>query len=310
MRPLLAASTLLASAAILLSQTPPALPSWLSAYPGANPTSQTSPLLIQSTYTTPARFSEVLEHYRKLFEAANVRWLPNSDGVGVVSRGETAECDLLIKVRQQASRVFVEVNCAVKSPAESGEVGRPVEIVAGRASSAPGSRTAGARALARPSSGGMPSVSEMQANHERRVAELGIHPTYHDAPAPPLDWPSWLVHIKGAAVTITKGVDQSRKAYLKARYVTSTPMSEIHDFYEDLLNTNEYRVHTAKLSTGQTISGVVQNAWGFVEGTNYPDGAPGPRTVIHVSFTRSKLNEPITVEMRLTAYEFVAPRGF
>ena len=310
MRPILAALIVLASTGILLSQTPPAIPSWLSAYPGATPNSQTSGALVQSTYATPAKFRDVLEHYRKLFEAANVRWQPNPDGVGIVSRGETAECDLLIKVRQQASRVFVEVNCAAKSPAESADVGKPVEIITTRPSSAAGARIAAGRPLPRSSSGDMPSVSEMQANHARRVAELGIHPTYHDAPAPPLDWPSWLVHIKGAAVSITKGVDQSRKSYLKARYVTSAPMSELHSFYEDLLNANEYRVHTSKLSTGQTISGVVQNAWGFVEGTNYPDGAPGPRTVIHVSYTRSKLNEPITVEMRLTAYEFVAPKGF
>ena len=149
----------------------------------------------------------------------------------------------------------------------------------------------------------------MKESHARRVAELGIHPTYHDAPAPPLVWPSWLVHIKGAEVRPQQGVDESRKAYLKVRYVSNLPMTTIYNFYEDLLNANEYRVHTSRLSTGQTISGIVQNAWGYVEGTNYPDGAPGPRTVIHVSFSRSKLNEPITVEMRFTVYEFVAPKG-
>ena len=149
----------------------------------------------------------------------------------------------------------------------------------------------------------------MQESHARRVAELGIHPTYHDAPAPPLVWPSWLVHIKGAEVRPQQGIDDSKKAYLKVRYISNLPMTTIYNFYEDLLNSNEYRVHTSRLSTGQTISGVVQNAWGYVEGTNYPDGAPGPRTVIHVSFSRSKLNDPITVEMRFTVYEFVAPKG-
>ena len=86
-------------------------------------------------------------------------------------------------------------------------------------------------------------------------------------------------------------------------------MSAIYSFYEDLLNSHEYRVHTSRLSTGQTISGIVQNSWGYVEGTNYPDGAPGPRTVIRVEFSRVNLNDPITVRMRITAYEFVAPKS-
>jgi hypothetical protein len=86
-------------------------------------------------------------------------------------------------------------------------------------------------------------------------------------------------------------------------------MSAIYKFYEDALNTHEYRVHNSSLGTGHTISGVQQNASGYVEGTNYPDGAPGPRTVIHVSFSRFILNEPITVRLRITAYEFLAPQS-
>jgi hypothetical protein len=153
------------------------------------------------------------------------------------------------------------------------------------------------------------TASEALERHQQRVRELGIHPDYQDAPAPPLVFPSWLVRMDGARVSLKQGVDQSHKAYLEARYISSQPMSAIYSFYEDLLNANEYRVHTSKLSTGQTISGIVQNAWGFVEGTNYPDGAPGPRTVIHVGFSRSNLNDPITVTMRITAYEFVAPKS-
>jgi hypothetical protein len=277
----------------------PSMPAWLVSYPGATPDSRTMGGLLESTYTTTAKPTQVVEHYRGLFEAAGLRFQPNADGIGTVVRADAAECDLLILIRVRPPGTFVDVNCAAKSQALSTPSAKSIEIIGAGPS----------KIRPRPSSRPQPTAEEMQESHARRVAELGIHPTYHDAPAPPLVWPSWLVHIKGAEVRPQPGVDQSRKEYLKARYISSLPMTAIYNFYEDLLNANEYRVHSSRLSTGQTISGVVQNAWGYVEGTNYPDGAPGPRTVIHVSFSRSKLNDPITVEMRFTVYEFVAPKG-
>jgi hypothetical protein len=86
-------------------------------------------------------------------------------------------------------------------------------------------------------------------------------------------------------------------------------MTEIYNFYRDLLNSHEYPAR-AKLSTGQTMSGVVQNALGYVEGSNYPDGPPGAYTVVHVSFDRSVLNGPITVSLRFTTHEYIASRGY
>jgi hypothetical protein len=87
-------------------------------------------------------------------------------------------------------------------------------------------------------------------------------------------------------------------------------MTAIHAFYEDLLNAHEYPVHGSKLETGQTISGSVQNADGYVEGHNYPNGHPGPYTEIHVGFSRFHLNDPITVDLKFTTYEFKAPPPF
>ena len=127
---------------------------------------------------------------------------------------------------------------------------------------------------------------------------------YEDAPAPPLVWPAWLVSMKGGKLAIQRGVDNSKREYLKATFVTSTPMTAIFTHYEDLLNVNDYRVHNSRLETGQTISGIAQNANGYVEGSNYPSGNPGPYTAIHVSFRRSNLNDPITVELRITAFPY------
>ena len=152
------------------------------------------------------------------------------------------------------------------------------------------------------------SVEDLKARHEKAVAEMNIHPKYEDAPAPPLVWPDWLTHVNGARLSRERGVDQSGKAYLQATYKTSAPMTSIYTFYQDALKAHAYPVYSSELGTGSTISGVRQNASGHVEGDNYPNGHPGPRTVINVSFSRFYLNEPITVRIRFTTYEFKAPR--
>lgn len=46
------------------------------------------------------------------------------------------------------------------------------------------------------------------------------------------------------------------------------------------MNANGYRVYSAKLGTGQTIDGIIQNADGYVEGAHHPYDITGPRTVI------------------------------
>ena len=81
--------------------------------------------------------------------------------------------------------------CSPAAQVSPASPGKAIEIIA----AAP-SKTRIARPPVRP----QPTAEEMKESHARRVAELGIHPTYHDAPAPPLVWPSWLVHVKGAEV--------------------------------------------------------------------------------------------------------------
>jgi hypothetical protein len=122
------------------------------------------------------------------------------------------------------------------------------------------------------------------------------------AEAPPLAWPAWLLHLEGAQLKVQQGTDQSKNDYLRAVFYTRQPMTQIHTFYEDLLKTNDYRIVTAGLETGHTISGTSQNAWGHVEADNYPNGQPGPYTNIRVDFGRSVLNGPIRVSIKLTAY--------
>ena len=122
------------------------------------------------------------------------------------------------------------------------------------------------------------------------------------ADAPPLVWPAWLVHLDNVQLQIKQGADGSKNSYLLATYYTHAPMTQIHTFYESLLKTNDYRIVTAGLETGHTMTGTSQNAWGHVEGDNYPNGQPGPYTSIRVDFGRSVLNGPIRVNIKLTAH--------
>jgi hypothetical protein len=145
--------------------------------------------------------------------------------------------------------------------------------------------------------------------HRQKVAEMGLHREHHDAPAPPLVWPSWLLHVTGAALRSTSGANQAKDAMLTARYTTNVPMTEIYAFYRDLLNAHEYPARSS-MSTGQTMTGVTQNALGYVEGFNYPDGAPGAYSTIDVRFSRDVLNGPITVSLRFTTHEYIAKRGY
>jgi len=276
------------------------MPAWLQPYPGATVQTTTAKSLVESSYTAAAKPEAVIDHYRKLFEAENLPFVPNFDGMGTVVRAAAAECDLMVSIRAANPGSSVRVDCS-GGPAPSTTWSAVPDANPG----IPG--RAGSRAVARPVS---PRLAWDEESHKQRVKELNIHPVYQDAPAPPLVWPAWLVHINGRKLATQAGVDRASHEYLKSTYVTSEPMTALHLFYGDLLKANGYPVHSSELSTGQTISGIVQNANGHVEGHNYPNGHPGPYTEIHVSYRRSHLNDPITVELKFTTYAFKAPPPF
>lgn len=273
------------------SQEVLSLPPWLENYPGAAPAVHSSSTLAESSYTIAAPPAQIVEHYRKMFDAAGLPFQPDSDGLGTSIRAAARECDLLIQIRERAEGAFVHVNCSAKTQPSSA----PAVILPTTRAAAPVQTHL--------------SASEMMERHHQIAAEMALHRVHQDAPAPPLVWPSWLVHVNGAAVRAEPGVDQAKNAILKARYTTNAPMTEIYSFYRALLNSHEYPARSS-MTTGQTMTGVVQNALGYVEGSNYPDGAPGAYSVIHVSFDRSVLNGPITVSLRFTTHEYIASRGY
>jgi hypothetical protein len=290
------------------SQQVSTLPPWLESYVGATATVVSSDSIVESSYTTSSQPADIVKHYSTLLEAAGLPFQPNSDGIGTSIRAAAHECDLLIQIRSTPEGSFVKVSCSAKT--QSSSTSSPGNITA--ISSQPQSTRVGAARV--PSTAATPprphlSSADFMQMHQQKVAEMGIHREHHDAPAPPLIWPSWLTHIAGTAVWAEPGVDQAKNAILRARYTTDAPMTEIYKFYVDLLKSHEYPTRSS-MSTGQTLSGIQQNALGSVEGSNYPDGAPGAYSVIHVSFDRSVLNGPITVTMRFTTHEYIASRGY
>ena len=302
--------------ASVVAQQLTALPPWLASYPGASPTVRVSESMVQSAYTAPAvQLTDVVEHYRKIFVAAGLPFAANPDGIGTTIRGSSPECDVLIRLRGRLDGTFVDVYCS--APSKSAAASAPAPVIAGQQSDAPVSarRLSSTATPARPAPvqstpGQAPQIpADLMERHKQLAAEMGIGRQHQDQPAPPLVWPSWLTHVQGAALLPQRGVDQSKDAMLSVRYTTNVPMTEIRDFYRDLLNAHEYRARS-ELSTGHTISGIQQNAYGSVEGSNYPDGAPGAHTVIRVTFDRSVLNGPITVILRFTTHEYIAKRGY
>ncbi len=277
------------------SQQAPSLPSWLATYPGATATVRPSDSTVESSYTTSAQPEDVVQHYGALFKAAELPFEPNSDGIGTSIRAAAPECDLLIQVRSRTEGSLVKVNCSAKTQPSSASLPSDVKVITSRPQPAapPPHRTS----------------ADFMEMHRQKVAEMGIHREHHDAPAPPLVWPSWLTHVNGVALKTTSSVDQSKNAMLRAQYTTNAPMTEIYRFYREALASHEYPT-SSRLSTGQTTSGIQQNALGYVEGSNYPDGAPGASSEIRVDFDRSVLNGPITVTLRFTTREYIASRGY
>jgi hypothetical protein len=284
----------------VFSQEALSLPSWLQSYPGATPTVHASDSVVQSSYASAVEPADIVEHYRKLFEAAGLPFHPNDDGMGTSIRGEARECDLLIKIRTRTEGTVVNVNCSAKTQGSALSSPTDITVIKGRPQSPSGPAPAQQPHM---------TADEMMEQHHRKAAEMGLHRQYHDAAAPPLVWPSWLTNVNGAPVRPGIGVDQAKNPLLKAQYVTNEPMTEIYKFYRDVLNSHEYPARSS-MSTGHTQTGIQQNAIGYVDGFNYPDGAPGAYTVIHVSFDRSVLNGPITVTMRFTTHDFIAKRGY
>lgn len=289
-------------------QQPLGFPSWLKSFPGAAVAVRTSESSIESSYAASAQPPEVVEYYRRLLETTGLAFHPNDDGIGASIRAEAPECDLLIQIRSRADGTLVNVYCSAKSATSPSSSPDDIKVISVQPR-AQRIGTAGVKPAGPPPPVRRMSAEDWMQMHQQKVAEMGLHREHPDAPAPPLVWPPWLVNVSGAAARPERSPDQAKNVHLRARYTSTVPMTKIYHFYQDLLKSHEYQTRSS-MSTGQTMSGVKQNALGYVEGSNYPDGAPGARTEIKVSFSRDVLNGPIEVIMYFSTHEYIAKRGY
>jgi hypothetical protein len=229
----------------LHAQNTPVMPSWLTVFPGAVEQPRQSTVLVESSYTAAARPHEVVDHYRRLFQAAHLPFRPAAMGYGFMIRASTDSCELSIQIRNQNTATQVRVTCAA--------------IVGSRTNS---SVTAQAEA------------AREQGVHSMEKYDQPVYPQPKKR-ATAQAWPAWLVHIQGTRLAIQQG----GAGVLRSVYATSYPIATVQSFYADLLNANGYTVS----SNGGASLPRMQRIW--VEGAAYPDGRPGRRVVIRVEAT-------------------------
>jgi hypothetical protein len=274
MRRLLAGVLVLAGPLCLQSQ--PILPPWLLTYPGAHLTRSNLSAMSTASFTTADAPESVVDYYRQAFQSQGLMFAPKSNRFATTIRAD-ADCgEVSISVMKKDAGSSVDLNCRVKfQPQVPKSTGSHEQ-----------------------------DVTNMMEAHRQAVATLGIGRERPSAPAPPLEWPAWLIRAEGGLPAIYQGSDPAYAGMLKADYTSGLPMSELFTFYKDLLSSNGYQIDRGYVRTGQTISGIQQNADSVVEGNIYPDGFPGPNIEIRVNLSRSRLNDPIRVSIafRTQAY--------
>jgi hypothetical protein len=299
-----------------LASAQPQLPGWLVPYPGtvASPV-KASAGLTETSYIAAAQPEEILAHYRTLFAAAGLAFFPNFDGLGNTVRAAAPECDLLLKIREQSPGTSVKISCASKT---STPAGAPIS---GSESASPGARVPPAFAHRT-----FEEIRQEQEEHGRQMrarfdadARAGVASvSQYDRPVSPGEqkkvqidpaaptpvWPRWLVAIGSSDGCATPTAsNQHGQPAMHCQYKTSAPMSKLHQSYLDLVKANGFTLVSASISTLQTISGVKQNATGYIDCMRKTDDQPtGPSVHVRISYSRFYLDEPITVGLGVTWY--------
>jgi len=306
----------------VFSQQGLSAPAWLENYPGVTPDVRSSSALIETTYLADAQPMEVEQHYRELFEAHGLAFNPYWDGMGISVRGTAHECDLLIVIRSRPEGALTKVSCAAKADASSFLAPSQIPVMGGHiktedsAKSKDSAKDGDSAKNADPAKGEDSAKSEGLAKSEDSPKSEGSAKSEdspnsadqaeqhrqdkHDMPAPPLEWPGWLRHIRGLQLQPQTGKDPS---VLTAWYKTDASKTEIVDFYQNLLADHEYRPK-AETGAGQATKGTQQAASGHVSGFNYPNGYPGAYSLIEVSTDQTVSSGPIKVSMRFSTHSY------
>jgi hypothetical protein len=254
--------------ALMVCGQTPSVPAWLVSYPGASARTQATPRLVESTYETEASASDVIAHYRKLFEGAGMEFHPNFDGVGTSVRGVAAEGDVLILIRAQGKGTAVRVNVAAKA----------VPVVVPAPAVVPEVK---------------PRVERSGREHVQNMEKYDQPMRPPRRPPPPvLVWPAWLVNVDGSRLEIEKGVDNVGLKTLHCRYSSDAERNAIQAFYADLLNGHGFPVRMNSSASWPS------RLKGWVEASDHAIGE-GPKIDIRIEV--GPVGERMQVDIRLTA---------
>jgi hypothetical protein len=249
---------------------------------------------MQESYLALAKPAEVIDHLKAAFSSAGVPFQPNSDGIGTSIRANLPECGLVITIREEKSNTRVRVACAVPS-APAGTL----PPLLGQASKSPNRFEEDHRRVLAQAEADSRRRTEQMRKFDQPVPAKSV--PFYNNDAPPLVWPSWFVHTGTRDPLRPVETKVYSDTVLQSRFRTTTPMTDLYLYYQDLMKANGFRPATSRLGTGQTINGaIIQNAYGSVEGCRSEDGTVnGPHTCLQASFRRSYVNEPITVTLQV-----------
>lgn len=224
MRLLIFASSVACASAQFVTPVPAAMPAWLVPYPGVSAPNRQILKSAESSYSVAAPARDVLAHFRALFASAGLPFEPDAMGYGFVIRTPAPECDLDISIRRREPETSVKVTCSPRLAANE-------------------------------------KMAKLQA--EQRAEHTQDDPMKKfDSPVYPqpkasvaLTWPSWLVRVDGAKLSVEKYPGQLRSSF------TSSPTREgIQAFYVGLLRAHDYRVTEGLAAVPEKFGSWVQGS--------------------------------------------------
>ena len=243
------------AAAQFVTPVPAVMPAWVAPYPGASPQNRQTGNAVESTYTIAAAPHDVLSHFRTLFASANLPFQPDPMGHGFLIRAAAPECDLDISIRRREPDTMVKVSCTPRLAANERMASQQAQQRAEHAQSDP-----------------------------MKKFDSPVYPE-PKAPAAPLTWPSWLVRVDGAKLSVEKFPGQLRSSF------TSSPTREgIQAFYAGLLQSHNYRVT-------QGLAAVPEKFGSWVQGSAGPE-SEGRRTVIWIKIKPAAENFTVELSMQ------------
>ncbi len=244
------------AAAQFVSPVPAVMPTWLAPYPGASPQNRQMGNTVESTYTVAAPPRDIVSHFRTIFSSARLPFEPDPMGYGFLIRAAAPECDLEISIRRRDPDTAVKVTCSPRLAANE--------------------RMADLQAQQR--------AAHTQGGDPMKRFDSPVYPE-PKAAATPLTWPSWLVRVDGAKLSVEKSSGQMKSSF------TSSPTREgIQAFYVGLLTAHGYRVT-------QSPAAVAEKFGAWVQGSSGPDNEFGRRVVIRVNIKPA--GENFTVELSI-----------